>query len=51
MLYYFSATGNSRYAAERIAAATGDTACSITAKAKKAGREDQFGFVTPNYSR
>jgi NAD-dependent dihydropyrimidine dehydrogenase PreA subunit/flavodoxin len=50
MIFYFSATGNSQYAAERIAAATGDTACSITESPQSTGREDQFGFVTPTYA-
>ncbi|MGN0194169.1 MAG: EFR1 family ferrodoxin [Pseudoramibacter sp.] len=50
MIYYFSATGNSRYAAERIAAATQDTACSITSKGGTSGNSNLFGFVTPTYS-
>lgn len=30
MIFYFSATGNSKYVAERIADATGDQICSIS---------------------
>lgn len=40
MLFYFSATGNSQYAAEQIAAATGDRTISIGL----ALRDDHFSF-------
>lgn len=49
MIYYFSATGNSKYVAERIAGALGDTAASIVnadTKLRLAEGED-FGLVTP----
>jgi flavodoxin len=56
MIFYFSATGNSQYAAERIAAATGDQVISIG----QALREEQFdfditgdahlGFVIPTFA-
>jgi Pyruvate/2-oxoacid:ferredoxin oxidoreductase delta subunit len=51
MICYFSATGNCKYAAERIAAALGDRAMSIA----DAGRDislsegEIFGIVTPTY--
>ena len=40
MIFYFSATGNSRYVAERIAAATGDETISIPDCCKS----DRFSF-------
>lgn len=55
MIFYFSATGNSRYVAERIAAATGDETISIPDCCKS----DRFSFdetdktvgiVCPTYS-
>ena len=52
MILYFSATGNCKYVAEKIAEAIGDTAASI----EKTGTEislaenEMFGFVTPTYS-
>jgi NAD-dependent dihydropyrimidine dehydrogenase PreA subunit/flavodoxin len=56
LLFYFSATGNSQYAAERIAAATGDRLISIG----QALRDDHFdfdiskdaylGFVVPTFA-
>lgn len=55
MIFYFSATGNSRYVAERIAAATGDETISIPDRCKS----DRFSFdetdktvgiVCPTYS-
>ena len=55
MIFYFSATGNNKYLAERIAAATGDNLVSI-AECVKSGRYDfdvqqgeSVGFVTPTY--
>lgn len=56
MIFYFSATGNSRHAAERIAAATGEKAISITDCLKKeafdfsAGNDKLLGFVCPVYN-
>lgn len=55
MIFYFSATGNNKYLAERIAAATGDYLVSIT-ECVKSGRYgfavqrgEAVGFVTPTY--
>ena len=56
MIFYFSATGNSKYVADRIARATGDKTISITECMKKqeffftlTGNE-QVGIVTPTYA-
>ena len=51
MIIYFSATGNSKYAAERIAKATEDTAVSIeNAESAIALKPSEcFGIVTPVY--
>ncbi|SHI19979.1 hypothetical protein SAMN02745823_03314 [Sporobacter termitidis DSM 10068] len=56
MIFYFSATGNSQYAAEKIAAATGDRLVSIGA-ALRDGRFDFdisqdgcLGFVVPTFA-
>ena len=55
MIFYFSATGNNKYLAERVAAATGDALISVAA-CVKAGRYrfeakpgEDIGFVTPTY--
>lgn len=55
MIFYFSATGNNKYLAERIASATGDELVSIT-ECVKSGRYgfaaqqgETVGFVTPTY--
>ena len=40
MIFYFSATGNSKYVADRVAAATGDQCISIT----ECGKTQQFSF-------
>ncbi len=57
MIFYFSATGNSRHVAERVAAETGDGAVSVTDI--RNGRIDipaadevgeAIGIVTPTYS-
>ncbi len=55
MIFYFSATGNSQYVAERIADATGENLVSIT-ECIKSGRysfelrpREMLGFVTPVY--
>ncbi len=55
MIFYFSATGNSRYAAERIAAATGDRLIFLRDAIRsrsyryEAGRGERIGFVFPVY--
>lgn len=52
MIYYFSATGNSKHAAEVIAEKTGDTAVSIVDALKNGIPEnssDKTGFVFPVY--
>ena len=51
MILYFSATGNSKYVAERIAEATEDTAVSIENEetAVKLKSEECLGIVTPVY--
>lgn len=53
MIYYFSGTGNSHYAASKLAAATGDRSYDIAAilngSAPLAGRQDVTGFVFPVY--
>lgn len=56
MIIYFSATGNSQYAAERIAQATGDKTVSITSCIKDQQfqftfhESEFFGIVSPTYS-
>jgi len=50
MVFYFSGTGNSQYAAERIAAHTCDDMCSISAAIKDgevAYSAKTLGFVHP----
>lgn len=55
MIFYFSATGNSKYAAERIAAATGDRMIflrdAIRGRSYRydVSREENIGFVFPVY--
>ncbi len=55
MIVYFSATGNNKYIAERIAAATGDALVSISDCVKNdkyelsLGENEDLGFVTPTY--
>ena len=54
MIYYFSGTGNSKYAAEKIARLTGDRCVNIAAIYKGTvgsvvGRNDVTGFVFPVY--
>ncbi len=49
MILYFSATGNSRYVAERIAAATGDTSVSMIGQ-EPSCTEDVLGIVSPTYA-
>lgn len=56
MIFYFSATGNSRHIAQRIAKATGVEALSVSdcLKGKTfsflAEKDEIIGFVTPTYS-
>ena len=55
MIFYFSATGNSKYVADRIAAATGDKTISITDCCKSDsfsfGEADKtVGVVSPTYA-
>lgn len=53
MIYYFSATGNSKYAAEKIAVRTDDKAINIADVIKngipEGGRQDITGIVFPVY--
>ena len=55
MIFYFSATGNSKYAAERIAAATDDRLIFLRDAIRgrsyryEAGRDERIGFVVPTY--
>ena len=55
MIFYFSATGNSKYAAERIAAAGEDHLISLRDAVRGRGyrydvsREERIGFVFPVY--
>lgn len=56
MIFYFSATGNSRHTAERIADALGENAVSITDCLKKdfsnflADKNETIGFIFPVYN-
>ncbi len=52
MIYYFSATGNSKHAAEVIAEKTGDTAVDIVSALRDGipeNKSDKTGFVFPVY--
>lgn len=50
MILYFSATGNSRFVAESIAAATGDAAVDFASVSSVDVREgERLGFVAPTY--
>lgn len=55
MIFYFSATGNSKYVAERIAAATGDRLIFLRDAVRSrcyrydVSREERVGFVVPVY--
>lgn len=55
MIIYFSATGNNKYAAQRIADKTGDRIISITDKMKNKDyklqleADENIGFITPTY--
>lgn len=56
MILYFSATGNSQYAAEKIAAATGDRMVSIGGALREAqyeydiSEDSYLGFVIPTFA-
>jgi NAD-dependent dihydropyrimidine dehydrogenase PreA subunit len=56
MIFYFSATGNSQYAAEKIAAATGDRLISIGQALRDShfdfdvSKDDYLGFVVPTFA-
>lgn len=52
MIFYFSGTGNSRWAAQRLAELTGDEACDIAglAGAPDLAGEKQVGLVFPIYA-
>lgn len=55
MIFYFSATGNSKYVADRIAAAAGDKTISITDCCKGNGfsfdeADKTVGIVSPTYA-
>lgn len=49
MIYYFSATGNNKYVAERIAEAINDEAKSIQDTTPLLTKSDIIGFVSPTY--
>ena len=54
MILYFSGTGNSRFAAERIAAVTGDSTVSLNERIRchdetAIENETRLIFVTPTY--
>ena len=51
MIVYFSGTGNSKYVAERLAAATNETAVSIEGLSANITLNDgeRFGLVVPTY--
>ena len=55
MVFYFSATGNTQYAAQRLAQATGDYTVSIRECMRDGRRSftlktnENFGIVTPTY--
>lgn len=56
MIFYFTATGNSQYAAEKIAAATGDRTVSIGTALRNGEftyditNDDRLGFVIPTFA-
>ena len=55
MIFYFSATGNSKYVADRVAEATNDYTISIVDCLKKQAcdfdvtEENQVGIICPTY--
>lgn len=56
MIFYFTATGNSQYAAEKIAAATGDRVVSIGQALRDCqydyalGKDENLAFVVPTFA-
>ena len=55
MIFYFSATGNCKYAAQRIAASTGEAIHSITECVKQqqyhfSSDNGTVGIITPTYA-
>lgn len=53
MIYYFSGTGNSRYAARRLSSETGEAACFIPSEdagKQTLGDSKSIGFVFPVYA-
>lgn len=52
MIFYFSGTGNSAWAARQLARLTGDKACDITSLTQRpeVAGEKQLGFVFPVYA-
>lgn len=52
MIFYFSGTGNSAWAARQLAKRTGDVACDITTlkELPDLGSNRQIGFVFPIYA-
>ncbi len=48
MIYYFSGTGNSRYVAQRLAEALGETLCDMASDPIE-DRSERTGFVMPVY--
>ncbi|NLV49142.1 MAG: 4Fe-4S binding protein [Clostridiales bacterium] len=56
MIFFFSATGNSQYAAQRVAAATGDSVVSIGVAMKDrhfafdVTEDERIGFVVPTFA-
>lgn len=52
MIFYFSGTGNSAWAARQLARLTGDTACDITTLKELPDMDSakQLGFVFPVYA-
>lgn len=49
MIFYFSATGNSKHTANRLAQALGETALSVFEAPERIQIEDQLIIVYPNY--
>ena len=49
MIYFFSATGNNKYVAERIAEAIGDEAKSVQELDPQLAPSDVVGFISPTY--
>ncbi len=49
MIYFFSATGNNKYVAERIAEAIGDEAKSVQGLDPQLAPSDVVGFISPTY--